>query len=79
MAIELTVQKDYLKTEASVKLPAKLVEVDELLKQTKTSGKLVVLYYKGSVQGINFEQNTKVPAGKSGEIRSLLDLEDKQV
>ncbi len=79
MAVRLKAQKDYLKTEASVEPNTPIAEVDDLLRKTKTSGKMVVLYYNGSVQGINFEQNTKVPEPKSAQIRTLLDLEDKSL
>ena len=79
MAIKIKAQKDVLRTEASIELPADVSQVDELLRATKTNGKMVVLYNQGYVQGINLEQNTKVPAGKSEEIRKILSVETKEL
>jgi len=77
MSIKVKVQRDYLRTEASIELPADVAQVHEVLKATKTSGKMVVLYNEGCIQGINVEQNTKIPESKSGEIRTMLEVDDK--
>jgi hypothetical protein len=77
--VKIKVQKDYLRTEATIEMPADVSKVDELLRTTKTNGKMVVLYNQGSVQGINIEQNTKVPEGKSGKVRSILEVDDKTI
>ena len=77
MAISAKVQKDYLLTEARIALPADVAQVHEILRATKTSGKLVILYNDGFVQGINVEQRTKLNEAKSAEIRTLLAVEDK--
>lgn len=77
MAIKIKVQKDYYQTEFSVQLPANVSQVDEILKATKTNGKMVVLYNQGAVQGINIEQHTKIPESKSDSIRELLGIDDK--
>lgn len=77
MAINIKVQRDYLKTEVSIDPKVAVSDVHELLRATKTNGKLVVLYNEGYVQGINFEQNTKIAEAKSAEIRSLLAVSDK--
>lgn len=79
MAIKIKVQRDMLRTEASIELPADVSQVDELLRATKTNGKMVVLYNNGYVQGINVEQNTKVSEAKSTKIRSILKLEDEEL
>jgi hypothetical protein len=79
MAIEIKVQRDFLRTEASITLPANVSDVDEIMRATKTNGKMVVLYNQGYVQGINIEQNTKVPEGKSEEIRQILNVETKEI
>jgi hypothetical protein len=49
------------------------------MRATKTNGKMVVLYNQGYVQGINIEQNTKVPEGKSEEIRQILNVDTKEL
>jgi hypothetical protein len=79
MAIKISVQRDYLRTEASVSLPAQVAEVDELLRATKTDGKLIVLYNKGYIQGINIEQNEKLTDAKSSQIRTMLNVGDKEL
>lgn len=79
MAIKIKVQKDYLRTEASIELPADVSGVDQLLRATKTNGKMVVLYNEGFVQGINIEQNTKIPESKTAKIREALEVEDKNL
>jgi hypothetical protein len=79
MAIKIKVQRDYLRTEASISLPASVSDVHEVLIATKTNGKMVVLYNQGAVQGINIEQNTKISDSKSEEIRTLLDVKDKEL
>ena len=77
MAINIKVQRDYLKTEVSVDPKVSVSEVDELLKATKTNGKLVVLYNEGHVQGINVEQNTRLSEPKSVKVRELLAVNDE--
>ena len=77
MAVKIKVQRDYLRTEASVCLPVQVSEVDELLRAAKTDGKMIVLYNNGFVQGINVEQNSKLSDTKSEEVRKLIAVEDK--
>jgi hypothetical protein len=77
MAIKAKVQRDYLLTEASISLPVDVSQVDEILKASKTSGRMVVVYNQGAVQGINVEQKTKVSDLQSTKIRSLLAIEDQ--
>jgi hypothetical protein len=79
MAVKVTVQKDYLRTEASISPQTPVSEVDELLKLTKTNGKLVVLYNEGHIQGINIEQNTKITDAKSAEVRAIVKVSDKNL
>jgi hypothetical protein len=79
MAVKVTVQKDYLRTEASISPQTPVSEVDELLKATKTNGKLVVLYNEGHIQGINIEQNTKLTGTKSDEVRAIVAVADKNL
>jgi hypothetical protein len=79
MTIKVKVQKDYLRTEASIELPADVAQVDSLLKATKTNGKMVVLYNEGHIQGINVEQNTKITEGKTDEIREMLKIGTKEL
>lgn len=79
MGIKIKIQRDVLRTEATIELPAQVAEVDELLRATKTDGKLIVLYNKGYIQGINIEQNEKIPETKTSQIRTILKLGDKEL
>jgi hypothetical protein len=79
MAIKIKVQRDYLLTEASIELAADVSQVDEILKASKTNGKMIVLYNQGCVQGINVEQRTKLSDVKAEKIREMLKLEDVEL
>jgi hypothetical protein len=74
MAVQIKVQKDYYQTEVSVELPADIQQVNELLQATGTTGKMVVQYNQGSVQGVNLEQRTKITEAQAEEIRKILDV-----
>jgi hypothetical protein len=77
MTVGIRVQKDYYLTEVSLELPADLTQINEMLKATSTTGKLIVQYNKGSVQGINIEQRTKITDAQANEIRPLLEIGEK--
>jgi hypothetical protein len=77
MAVEIKVQKDYYLTEVSIELPTNVSQVDEVLKATKTNGKMVIQYNQGNVQGVNVEQRTKISESQANEIRALLDIGEK--
>ena len=79
MSVKAKIQKDYLQTEVSIELPADVSQVDQLLRATKTNGKMVVLYNDGHIQGINVEQRTKIVEPKSTKIRELLAVDDATV
>jgi len=79
MAIKIKVQRDYLLTEASIELAADVSQVDEILKASKSNGKMIVLYNQGCVQGINVEQRTKLSDAKAEKIREMLKLEDVEL
>ena len=74
MKPKIKIQKDYYLTEVSIDLPDNIGEIDELLKAIKTTGKTVIQYNQGSVQGINIEQRTKIPDSVAAEIRQLLGI-----
>ena len=79
MAVKVKVQRDYLRTESSVEASANISQVDEIMKASKTNGKMVVLYNEGHVQGINIEQNTKIPEAKTGKVREILEVKDEEL
>lgn len=77
MTVGIKVQKDYYLTEVSIDLPTNVAQVDEVLKATKTNGKMVVQYNQGNVQGVNIEQRTKIFDAQANEIRELLNIGEK--
>jgi hypothetical protein len=76
MAVKIKVQKDYLLTEASIELPAQVSQIDEILKASKSNGKMIVLYNEGCVQGINIEQRSKLSEPQSAKVREILKIDD---
>jgi hypothetical protein len=64
-------------TEASIELPVDVEQLNEILKVTKTTGKMVIQYNQGSVQGVNIEQRTKISDAQAAEIRPALDIGEK--
>jgi hypothetical protein len=79
MAIHIKAEKSYYVTEVSIDLPAKVEDVDALLRELKTNGKMVVVYNGGSVQGHSFEQRTHIPEAVDAQIRNLLKLGTKKI
>jgi hypothetical protein len=77
MPVKIKVQKDYFMTEVSADLPADVGELNDELLAIGTTGKMVVQYNHGSVQGINVEQRTKIPDNVADEIRKLLGIGTK--
>ena len=76
MSVKAKIQKDYLTTEVSIELPTDVSKVHELLTESRTSGKMVVLYNEGHIQGINVEQKTKMSEAESAKVRELLAVSD---
>jgi len=77
MKPEIKFQKDYYLTEVSIALPTEIGPLNEILKATGTTGKMIVQYNQGSVQGVNIEQRTKISEAKANEIRPLLEIGEK--
>lgn len=44
MAIRIKAEKSYYVTEVSIELPVNVQDVDDLLRELKTNGKMVVVY-----------------------------------
>ncbi len=77
MAIKVKVQRDYLKTEVSLDLPADVAQADEIMRSMKSNGKMIVIYNCGHVAGINLEQNTKLSDLQSEKVRQLIAIKDE--
>jgi hypothetical protein len=80
MAIRIVAQKDYLLTEVSIDptscTPA---ELDDLLKITGATGKIVSLYTQGHVSGVNVEQKTKIRDSVVDQVRTLVGVETREI
>jgi hypothetical protein len=76
MPIRIKIQKHYLRGESTVDLPADVAEVDQQLRATKATGKMVVLYNDGYIQGINIEQNCKMSEAEATDTRSRMGVRD---
>lgn len=77
MTTKVKTQKDYLLTEVTIELPADLSELDAIMKATKATGKIVVVYNEGGVLGINVEQKTKASDSNSVKVRDILGVTTK--
>lgn len=74
MATKVKTQKDYLLTEVTIELPASLTELDAIMKATKATGKIVIVYNQGGILGINVEQKTKATDSNSVKVRDILGI-----
>jgi hypothetical protein len=79
MEPKVKAQKDYLRTEASLEAGTDIAQLHDILKATKTNGKMVVLYNEGYIQGINIEQNSKLTDKQADEVRKLVGVKDKEL
>jgi len=79
VAFKVKKQKDIYLTEVSVDLPANISEIDNMLRLSKSTGKLVVLYNNGFHAAINVEQKTKINDEKSEQMRSILAIPDNDI
>lgn len=80
MSVKVKATRSYYVTEVSIDLPSDVKEIDALLKQLRSNGKMVVIYSGGSTQGMNVEQRTRIPDDSVDEqIRDLLKLGTKKI
>ncbi|HEX5426681.1 MAG TPA: hypothetical protein VFW94_24425 [Candidatus Acidoferrales bacterium] len=79
MSISLKAQRSYYVTESSIELPAKVEDIDALVRELRADGKMVVVYSGGGVQGTTVEQKTRIPAHVDDQVRELLNLGTKKI
>ena len=79
MAIRIKSQKDYLLTEVCIEPPVNLAEIDDLMKRSRGTGKLVVQYNGGGVLGVNVEQRSKIPLAISDKVRGLIGVDTTEI
>lgn len=75
MTTKVKVQRDYLLTEVSLEKDSDLTELDAIMKATKATGKIVVLYNQGGRLGINLEQKTKATEADSAKMRDIIGVD----
>jgi hypothetical protein len=79
LPINIKTQKDVLRTEASMTLPSDLNELDQMMRASKATGKIIVVYNQGGVLGVNVEQNTRIPTKVSDEVRQLVNVGTREL
>jgi hypothetical protein len=80
MPIKIIAQRDYLLTEVSIEASScELNDLDELMKASHGTGKIVSVYTQGSNSGINVEQKTKIRDGVVDRVRALVGVESKEL
>ena len=77
MAIRIKPERNHFLTEVVVEIPASLKDVDDLLKATRTTAQMNVLYNQGGVIGIRFEQKTSMTESQAEKVREILGLGEK--
>jgi hypothetical protein len=86
MPVKLKRQNDYLLTEVAIDLPPDregqarmLGELDTLMRVSRGTGKVIVTYADGGLNGINVEQRTKVQGGAADKVREVVGVETKEI
>lgn len=78
MPINIKSQKDCLTTEVSVSLPTDLNALDQLMRASKATGKIVAVYNQGGMLGVNIEQKKTIPVKISESVRDMIGIGTKE-
>lgn len=73
--LKIKSQKNYYVTEVSFELPVDLNALDDLLKSTKSTARMISIVNDGGVLGVSVEQKTKITAEANPKVRELLGIE----
>jgi hypothetical protein len=79
MAVTVKTQKDHLITETSVSLPADLNALDQLMRSSKATGKIVAVYNQGGMLGVNVEQKQHIPEKVADEVRKIVGVGSREL
>jgi hypothetical protein len=79
LAIKIKSQKDHLITETSVALPTDLNTLDQLMRSSKATGKIVAVYNQGGMLGVNVEQKQHISDKISPEIRNIIGVGTREL
>jgi hypothetical protein len=79
MPINIKSQKDCLTTEVSISLPTDLNSLDQLMRSSKATGKIVATYNQGGMLGVNVEQKQHISENVSEKVRSIVGVNTREL
>jgi len=79
MPINIKSQKDVLLTEATLGADTDLNSLDQLMRASKATGKIVAVYNQGGRLGVNVEQRSRVSESKSEEVRQIVGVGTREL
>lgn len=79
MPINIKSQKDCLTTEVSVSLPTDLNALDQLMRVSKATGKIVATYNQGGIMGVNIEQKKHISEKNAASIREIAGVGTREL
>jgi hypothetical protein len=79
MAINIKSQKDSLTTEVAIAMPTDLNSLDQLMRSSKATGKIVAVYNQGGMMGVSVEQKQHMSEKESGEVRNILGVGTREL
>lgn len=79
MPIKIKSQNDCLITEVSISLPTDLNSLDQLMRSSKATGKIVAVYNQGGMMGVNVEQKSRISERDSEKIRDIVGVGTKEL
>lgn len=79
MAISIKSQKDVLVTEATLESDTDLNSLDQLMRSSKATGKIVAVYNQGGRLGVNVEQRSRVSEKVSEDVRKIVGVGTREL
>lgn len=79
MPINIKTQKDVLVTEASMESDTDLNALDQLMRVSKATGKIIAVYNQGGRMGVNVEQRSHISAKISEEVRQIVGIGTREL
>lgn len=78
MPIKIKTQRDYLTTEVTIDAAtADLAELDQLMRLSKSTGKIVAVYSQGGLMNVNLDQKSHIAEKVSEEVRKKVGVNNK--
>jgi hypothetical protein len=79
MPINIKSQKDSLVTEASLDMDTNLNDLDQLMRSSKATGKIVAVYNQGGRLGVNVEQRSRVSETVADDVRKIVGVGTREL